>query len=300
MEIRHLKYFVTVARCNSFSRAAETLHVSQSAISKLIKDLESELGFFLFHRDARRIQLTEAGATFLEQTEDLVTRFESLIPEMAQAVQLDRGRITIGLPPITGATRFSHLLGAFKQQYPQIEIDLFERGSQQIERGIQEGHLDIGIICNIAALHNYDVLPLSHDPLWVLLPSNHPLASADAIELQQLRQESFIMYHEEFSLHQEILTACLQTGFQPHIIFKTAQLELMTQLTANNLGVALLPRQTCTTINDSRLAVRPLSIPALYHSMSVIWKKKRHLSRAALLWIQFADKYLQEGPNPTP
>jgi len=152
MDIRHLKYFLEVARQKSFTRAAETLHVSQSAISKMIKDMEQELGLFLFNRTSKSISLTDSGETFLRHAQEVVALFDSLIREVESAAQLDKGKITIGLPPITGSTRFAHLLGQFKKEYPNIDIVLFEYGSKTIEAEIRSGGIDIGVICRKGAM----------------------------------------------------------------------------------------------------------------------------------------------------
>lgn len=292
MDIRHLKYFIEVARQKSFTRAAEVLHVSQSAISKMIKDLEQELGLFLFNRSSKFIRLTDTGETFLRHAQEVVALFDNLIREVESAAQLDKGKITIGLPPITGSTRFAHLLGEFKKKFPHIDMALFEYGSKTIEAGIQNGSIDIGVICNAPDLEAFHAFTLSNDPLWVIASPDHPLGGLDAVTLADLRTEQFVMYREDFSLHHKIVNGCIAAGFQPQIIFETSQRELMTQLVATNLGVAILPGRTCAELNSTTITARPLSHPQLHHQMSIIWKKGRHLNRAAQLWIDFARDFL--------
>lgn len=113
MDIRHLKYFIEVAHQKSFSRAAEILHISQSAVSKMIKDLEQEIGLSLFNRRAKCIQLTDTGETLLLKAQEIVGLFENLVLEVESEAKLAKGKVSIGLPPITGATPFAQLLGEF-------------------------------------------------------------------------------------------------------------------------------------------------------------------------------------------
>jgi DNA-binding transcriptional LysR family regulator len=294
MDIRHLKYFMEVARQKSFTRAAETLHVSQSAISKMIKDLEREVGLYLFIRSSKFIQLTDTGETFLRHTQNIVALFDNLILEVESAAKLDRGKITIGLPPITGSTRFAHLLGEFKKKFPDIDIALFEYGSKTIEREILNGSIDIGVICNSPDITAYHSFTLANDPLWVIASPSNPLSRLDEVTLAALHNEQFVMYREDFSLHQKIVSGCIAAGFQPRIIFETSQRELMTQIVATNLGVALMPSMTCAELDPQFITAIPLHRPQLYHQMSVIWKKERHLNRAAHVWIEFAQAYLTE------
>ena len=120
MDFHHLKYFVEVADKKSFSKAARTLHISQSAISRTIKALEEELGVVLFMRNAKAVELTDAGTIFLSHAKRVVFMFEHLKTDFENEFKLEQGTVLIGLPPITGAPIFANLLGAFKQEYPQI------------------------------------------------------------------------------------------------------------------------------------------------------------------------------------
>lgn len=292
MDIRHLKYFIEVARQKSFSRAADTLHISQSAISKMIKDLEAEIGLFLFNRTSKYIQLTDTGETFLLRAQEVVALFENLVLEVENEAKLDKGKISIGLPPITGTTRFGQLLGEFKKNFPQISIVLFEYGSKTIELGIQDGSLDIGIICNSENIDAYHTFALANDPIWVIASPDHPISKSAGIDLASLHAEQFVIYRADFSLHHEIVNGCKAAGFQPNIIFETSQRELMTQIVAANLGVALLPSKTCAELDPRYITAIPLIQPKMYHRMTVIWKKGRYLTRAAQLWIEFAQEYL--------
>ncbi len=292
MDIRHMTYFIEVARQKSFSRAAETLHISQSAISKMVKDMEEELGLFLFNRNSKAIQLTDAGAIFLNRAQKIVSMFQDLIDEVKEETMQETGRISIGLPPITGATSFAQLLGNFKQKFPKIEILLFEHGSKRIESGIQDGSLDIGVICNSPNVASYNSFSLTNDPIWVIAHPQNPISQFDAVNLQMLNSQSFVIYRDDFSLHHVIVDACKEAGFQPKIIFQTSQRELMTQIVEANLGIALLPSKTCKRLDSDSIKAIPLLPEELFHKMSVIWKKDRYLSHAAKLWIDFAKAYL--------
>jgi len=292
MDIRHLKYFIEVARQQSFSRAAEKLHISQSAISKMIKDLEQEIGLLLFNRSSKYIHLTATGEIFLLRAQEIVALFENLILDVDNEAKLDKGKISIGLPPITGATPFAQLLGKFKKRYPQIGIVLFEYGSKTIELGIQDSSLDIGIICNSKNIDAYHSFTLANDPLWVIVHPEHPISKRSGVELASLCNEQFVIYREDFSLHHDIVNGCKAAGFQPNIILETSQRELMTQIVAANLGIALLPSKTCEEMDPRYLTAIPLIEPKIYHQMSIIWKKGRRLSHAAQLWITFTQGYL--------
>lgn len=174
MDFHHLKYFVEVAEQKSFSKAARNLHISQSAISRTIRALEDELGVVLFIRNAKSVELTDGGTIFLTHSKRVVFMFEHLKVDFENEFRLEQGSIRIGIPPITDAPIFAHLLGEFKKAYPQISLELFEQGSKKVELSAQEGLVDIGIICTKANEKEFESFYLTSDPLAVVIPKNNP------------------------------------------------------------------------------------------------------------------------------
>jgi DNA-binding transcriptional LysR family regulator len=297
IDIHHLEYFVEVARQKSFSKAADKCHVSQSTISKMIKDLETELGTSLFNRTSKYVQLTDTGALFLEQAQQVVIMFHNLTSEFANRIKMEKGKISIGLLPITGSTIFAELLGEFKKKYPQIEISLSEYGSKKVALDIQDGTLDAGVVCIVPDHHYFDSFSFAKDPLFVIVSSQNPLSQLPSIELEALANESFVLYSSDFSLHDEIINQCRKVGFSPNVVFETSQFELMTQMVAANLGIAFLPSAVCKELNSTRIVSIPLIHPQIIHNMSIIWKRGRSMSHAAHLWLQFAHDYFSSHNN---
>jgi DNA-binding transcriptional LysR family regulator len=281
-----------VAHHKSFSKAARSVHVSQSAISKMIKDLETKLGVALFNRNSKYVQLTDAGEVLLAQSQPIVAAFGNIITEFESLIKQEKGQIKIGLPPITGATAFAQLLGEFKKRYPHIEIKLFEYGTKRIEHCLQEGSLDIGVIAVPTSYNNYLRVSFINDPLKVIVHPNHHLSLLDEIPLTAIAKEHFVLYSNDFRLHEEITSRCKIAGFEPNIILETTQLELMTQIVAANLGIALLPSKICAGLNQEQIKSISLSDPKIYLQLEIIWKQDRYLSYAAELWLKFIQNYL--------
>jgi len=292
MDIHHLKYFVEVVRHKSFTKAAAVSHVSQSAISKMIKDLETELGVALFNRSAKLVELTDAGAIFFDQANQVVSLFNDLAIDFDRQYKIAKGKIIIGLPPLTESTKFAQILGEFRVKYPNVEIELYEYGSKKVESAVQDGTLDIGIICRVPNAEIYEAFTFTNDPLHLIVSSQHPLGRSAQVELAALANESFVLYTDDFSLHDDIITRCKAVGFQPKIVFETSRKGLMVQTVAANFGVAFLPSALCDDLNLELVTAIPLVNPVILHTMSIIWKKGRHLSYPAKLWIDFAEQYL--------
>jgi len=291
MDIKHLEYFVEVARHKSFSKAAIISHVSQSAISKMIKDLETELGTSLFNRTSKYVQLTDTGIIFLDQAQQVVVMFHNLTTDFENKIKIAKGKISIGIPPITSSTIFAEMLGEFKRKYPHIEINLSEYGSKKVALAIQDGTLDTGVICIAPDNHYFDSLSISNDTLCVIVSSQNPISKLPSIELASLSNEFFVLYSQDFSLHNEIINHCKNVGFSPNVIFETSQRDLMTQMVAANLGIAFLPSAVCRELDTNRIVSVPLTQPEITHNMSIVWKKGRSMSHAALLWLEFAENH---------
>lgn len=288
LDIRHLECFIEVARQKNFSKAAEAMYISQPSISRAIKELEIQLGVTLFYRNTKSVELTDAGDTILEQAQQIVSSFNNITAKLQGLAKLQSGKIHIGLPPITGVTSFSHLLGAFKKEYPEIRIHLYEFGSKKIESAIQDGLLDIGICTPPDDNELCEKFCFIQDPLHVIMHPTHWLAQHEVIDYKQLSGEQFILYDKDFRLHDMIIDKCREAGFIPTIVFETSQLELMTQMVEADFGIALLPSKICEALDTNSIISRPFVDPPLDLQLAISWKKDRYLSHAARQFLMFA------------
>lgn len=295
MDYRHLRYFLEVANQKSFSKAARQFHISQSAISRMIKALETELGVTLFMRNAKTVELTEAGAIFLGHAKRCMFSFDHLKSDFENEFNLKQDTIEVGLPPITNAHVFGRFLSEFKKKYPQVEIKLYEYGSKMIEHSVREGVVDVGIICTVPN-KEFESFFISQDNMNVVMPADCPLAKNRTVPLKVLSEYPLVSYRDDFNVHDDILEACEKVGFTPKIVFETSQRELMLQTVASGLGVAILPSRLAPCQCDSdTLVMRRLVEPEMVHRLYAIWKKDRHMSRAAKLFIDFMQESLDRA-----
>ena len=288
MNVRQLECFLEIVRQGSFSKAANILHVSQPSISEMIKNLEDEIGTPLLYRDAKKLELTDVGQAVLEQSQQIVTLFNNLVGHVKEGPLLKKGKIRIGIPSITASTIFPRVLGEFKREHPNIELQLYEFGSKRVRQGVNDGSLDIGIVCTLPDRgDDFNVLPFVEDPLRVIVHPNHQLAQAASVNFSDLENEGFILYSQDFSLHDQILNHCKLAGFQPNIICETSQREFMTQMVESGLGIALLPGKICAELNPQSIVSIPLAEPRIFLQLAIIWRKDRYLSFAARRFLEF-------------
>ncbi|WP_277468126.1 MULTISPECIES: LysR family transcriptional regulator [unclassified Paenibacillus] len=302
MDIRQLQYFVQAARLKSFTRAAESLFITQPTISKMIRNLEEELEADLFYREGKSIRLTDAGEILLAKAQNIVESFANLSAELDGLRKLQRGHIRIGLPPMVGASFFPAVIGEFHRRYPDVTIRLHEDGAKKVADDVETGLLDIGAIVLPADTAKFHCFTFVEEKLELLVPAGHRLAAAESVALRELEAEEFVLFREDFALHDRIITECVKAGFQPNVVYESSQWDLISRMVEAGMGIALLPETICRDMDRTRIAVIPLTEPVIPWQLGMIWRRDRYLSFAAREWIAFAmevlgELYLPAGKN---
>lgn len=290
MDIRHLTYFIEVAHHRSFTKAAQALHITQPSISKMIKLLEEELDVILFYRSAKQIELTDAGKALLYQSQQIVNSFQNLTSDLADVINSKKGAITIGLPPMVGARFFPQIISDFTTMHPQISLTLLEVGSEKVQIGIDDGSLDIGVVMLPIDENVFEMFPIINEPMMLIVHPDHALAQQSIVELSQLKDENFILFRKSFTLHNRIITKCIESGFAPNIVFKSSHWDFIAEMVAINFGIALLPKTICKDLDPERIKILSIAEPMIHWELGVIWKKDRYLSFAAKEWLTFTSK----------
>ncbi|MBL0388080.1 LysR family transcriptional regulator [Tumebacillus sp. ITR2] len=292
MDIRQLTYFVEVARLGSFTKASLALHVTQPTISKMVRNLEEELQVTLLDRSQKKIQLTDAGAVVYTKSLDILQSLHNLTSALDDVRNVQTGTLRIGLPPMVGAPFFASLLAEFHAAYPHVSIQLEEHGGKRVEQLVEEGTLDFGATVLPVNSDVFEVHPFYNEALKLLLPAHHPLAERNSVGLEELRDDSFLLFSEEFSLHDRIREACRIAGFQPQVVCESSQWDLIRQMVAAGLGVALLPEILSRDLPLNSIRVLDVDRPQIHWHLAVIWRRERYLSFAAREWLAFLQKRL--------
>jgi len=288
MELRQLRYFQLVSRLGSVSRAAERCHVAQPAISIAIKKLEDEFGIQLFDRSQKRFSLTFEGNIYLQRVDKILTLVEDSVIEMNDYRTLQKGVIRIGIPPMLGAFLFPYIFSKFQQVYPHWTLDTVEGGTLAIQTQLERGELDVGVIILSAMSVHLETLPITTGELAVCLPHEHPLSIFPRISMEQLRDEPFILLHEDAYSRQLVIEECLKCQFSPRIVFSSSQIETILGLVEQGAGISFL----IDTIvqKHSNIISRPLAEP-LCIKIGLAWNKDRYLSKASHAFINFIKDY---------
>ena len=293
MDIRQIEYFVEVAKQLSFTKAAAVLHVSQPSISKAIQNFEAELGVPLFYRSSKQLELTDAGQAVLINSMQVLESFQNLRSELTDLMQLKKGQIRIGIPPIVGAEFFSRLISVYKELNPYIEILLTEVGTKRIREEIETGELDIGLVCSVTSSNeNLETICFLRDPLQLIIHESHPLASKSTVTLNDLKDEAFIIYRKDFILFDRIMEECSKYGFSPTIACETTQKDLFIEMVQARLGIALLPQKIAEKIPYESIKRIPFEQNIIHLELGISWKKNKYLPYSVREFIQLAQQFV--------
>ncbi|RFU68974.1 LysR family transcriptional regulator [Peribacillus saganii] len=286
MELRQLKYFLEVAKHKSITKAAESLHISQPALSKMIMGLEEELGMTLIIRTNKTSEITDAGMVVMEYAQKMAVLVDEMSTTLNDMTNLTRGKINIGLPPFIGSLFFPQVLAKFHQKYPNIEMNITEYGGARVVKSVEEGEIELGVAVQPIDDQEFNVFPIVEEEMKLLVNSEHRFASRDNVCINELINEEFIFYSEEFALHDIMRNLFISEGFEPKILFKSSQWDFMSEMVAANLGITILPEPICNRVFHNELRIIGLK-PAVLWKLAVITKKNRYLSNAARMFVEF-------------
>lgn len=273
MELRHLRYFVTVAEELHFGRAAQRLQIAQPPLSQQIRQLEEELGVQLFHRTKRSVQLTEAGQLFLEEACQILTRAEQAIQIVQRADRGETGRLTLSF---VGSATYSVLpvvLKVFRRRFPEVLLSLHEMTTTQQVQALHEDRIHLGFVRPPIYEQELMIESILKEPFVAVLPEFHRLANETQISLRSLANDPFILFPRYLGsgFYDQIVNMCQQVGFQPQVAQEAIQMQTIISLVAAELGVALVP---ASVQNLQRVGVvyKALAESTSQVELAMIWR----------------------------
>ncbi|TMC09529.1 MAG: LysR family transcriptional regulator [Chloroflexi bacterium] len=296
MELHQLRYFVTVVRDGTFTKAAERLYITQPSLSEQIRKLETELGSPLFQRLGRRLALTSAGESLLPHAEKVMFELEQARARVQEVRGLRRGRLSIGVLPSVSARLLPKFLAEFRHQHPGIEVSLREENdSVEFEQMVHEGVLDLAIVRLPARRNDLEVEFLVREPLVMVAPPGHRLGDKRSVALAELANESFVTMKPGHGLRECLQKFCRQAGFDPRIVFEAGHLGSVIGLVLAGVGITVVPRMAAG-LEGRRIRVRD---SFAYRDLGVIWRQGQPLSPPARIFLDMmrrsADVEVRDG-----
>jgi len=281
MELRHLRYFITVAEELNFSKAALKLYTAQPSLSQQIKDLEEDVGVKLLHRTKRKVELTEEGAVFLEQARLTLAQADKAVAMARQVSKAKQQMLRIGFVPVAEMKVFPYVLPNLRVQNPDLKIELLSLNNNEQMRLIKKGELDITFTRQNFQNDEIESQFVLREPLIFILPKDHPLTKYERIPVKALNGIDFIIpaAEESLTLHNLILDFAKQNGIEFNIIQKADNILFNINSIGIGLGCTILPGYIAPLMMENTV-IRPLSVELPFLDLYVSYRKDTALVTA--------------------
>lgn len=287
MDKNLLKYmaFVKTVECASFTKAAEILNYSQSGISRMINDLETEWGISLLERSRAGVSLTGDGSRLLPHAKAVVSEYEKLQMAVDSLNDLQAGIIRIGTFSSVATHWLPQIIKEFRKDYPGIDYELLLGDYTEIEEWITTGRIDFGFL-RLPTQPQLDTIPLARDELMAVIPETHPLADRDTFPVKALCDEPFMLLEKGAKGSKaEISKIFGENGLSPQIKFTTWDDYAIMSMVENGLGISILPRLILRRI-PYRIIAKPLDVPA-FRTIGIALKDEKTASLATKRFLQY-------------
>jgi DNA-binding transcriptional LysR family regulator len=300
MELRQLEYFVAVAEEASFTKAAARVHVAQPGVSAQVRRLERELGEELLDRSGRAVRLTEVGAAVLPYARATLGAVAAARLAVDELTGLMRGRVAVGTVT-SSPSLLPDLLADFHRDHPAVEITLSEANSDRLVEALRAGQLHMALIGLAATTPaGIEIHVVADEPIVAAVRRDDALAARKTITLAALRDRPLISLTPGTGLRSRLDDACAAAGFRPNIAFEASDPQVLAQLAARGLGLAILPESVARTHPGE---LRPIAItrPSIRGRLALAWRAEGPISPAARALLSHARAVLprpSDDPQP--
>ncbi len=243
LELRHLRYFLAVAEDLHFGRAAERLFISQPGLSKQIKEMEEGIGFQLFDRHNRKVELTPAGTFLMAEIKRITQDLEQTVEQARLISEGLDGDLKLGYVGSAMQQVIPDLLMVFRAKFPKVLFTLKEMGNQEQIEGLLARELDIGFIRSERVPRGLEMHPVLNEPFCLVLPTTHSVTQENFESLSQLREESFILFDSDYSpsYFEKVMQIFDDQDFVPHVTHNTIHSTSIFKLVEKGFGVSIVP-----------------------------------------------------------
>lgn len=282
MSIQKYMAFVKAIEYGSFTKAAEILNYTQSGISRMINDLETEWGVSLLERGRSGVSLTSDGVKLLSQLKRICNEHEILMTQIEDLHNIQSGLIRIGTFSSVATHWLPNIIKIFKKDYPKIDFELLLGDYTEIESWISEGRVDFGFL-RLPAIAKLETIFMEQDRLLVVLPKDHPFADCDKFPISELLSNPFMLL--EKGAKAEISEIFEKHNITPQVHFTTWDDYAIMSMVENGLGISILPELILQRI-PYKIIAKELEVPA-FRNIGIAMREQKFLSLAAKRFLEY-------------
>jgi DNA-binding transcriptional LysR family regulator len=299
MQLHQLAYARAVAEEESFTRAADRLHLAQPSLSRQVRLLEQELGVVLFNRGPGqgRVTLTPDGSALLPFMQRVLADIEATGAEARALSGMVRGQLAVGATPSLITSVLAPELVAFHASHPGIDLSVVEAGSHQLVPQVASGEVDLALVVLPVTEPLVTTTPLFDDPLVLAVGPGHPFAGRRRVQVRDLDGLDLVMFREGYDLRAVTLDACRVAGVVPHLVSEGGEMAGVLSFVAAGLGAAVVP--AIALPDDGSLVGVPFAAPTLQRTVALAQRGDRALARPArALADQLRDRRARRARGP--
>ena len=298
--LRQLRAFVSVAEAGGFAAASRLLHLTPSALSLLIKEIERAMGVRLFERTTRSTSLSAAGLEFLPLARNVLSDLSQAVASTRDLEQKRRGTIRIACTPLYAATLLPELTRRYRERWPAITVQVMDSLHEEALSRVLAGHADLGIAPQRKAPSGLTQELLLADRMWLICRADHAMAARRSVVWSQVLREPFISLTQDFSV--QLQSDLFRHG--PGLLLQPAHnVSLITTalgMVQSGYGITVQPGSALRLLPPFELVARNVSRPTVYRNLSLFFKSDRQLSPAAAGFRDFLGEVLPAGGRPLP
>lgn len=298
MELDQLRYFHAVASAGSFTRAAESLHMTQSALSRSIAKLEDELGLRLFEREGNSITLNRFGQRFLQDSERAVSQVSQCARAVREMAGLEQGEVRIA---ISKEVFLDHLVRQFLLDYPDSSVRIYLLTTEQMREALENGEVDFAVTPHPPIGTHIVSQKVYRDQLELMLGAGHPLAGKKTLHIDQLKGERFVITNSNYNMDTVIAELCAQAGFEAQILYEGTSTDMPMRFIAEGKAVMITPRSITAGVSRM-IPLNPMVVsiplvneyPGMEKDVCIAFKEGHFQSLAAQKFCERVVEFYSE------
>ncbi|MGN7394922.1 LysR family transcriptional regulator [Peribacillus frigoritolerans] len=293
MDIRQLKYFVTIVQEEQVTKAAKKLHMAQPPLSQQLKLMEMEIGEKLFDRNGKKLELTETGKVLYKKAEALLIQFEESLLEVKEVSKGVKGTLSIG----SVKTCFSYIpqrMRTFRVKYPDIRFKLMEGDTFRLTEGLINREMELAIVRLPINGKQFSSINLPPEDFVLVTPKDWDIP--DSIEFKQIKEYPLLLLHRVSGqgTYELIVDECLRHGFDPTIVCECPDAAMILSLVKEGVGATIMPRTTSKSFSTQGIKIVELIDCVVQSEAAIIWLEDRYLSKGA---VKFLETFSEGMPS---
>jgi DNA-binding transcriptional LysR family regulator len=301
MDIRQLDMFRAVAEEGSFTRAAERLHVSQSAISRQVKLLEDELGGMLLHRGARRVALTHPGELLLKMANRVSRDIQEVVSQISETHALTRGTLTLAGGMTVCMYILPRLLKKYRSLHKKVDLRVVSSSAESLLRMLRSHEVDLALMTLPIVAKDLEVVPVLREEMVVVTAPGHPLPRRRAVDPKDLGRFPMILYEAGSNTRKVQDQLLLEEQVPVEVAMETENVEIIKSMVANGLGITLIPYAAIAKdVRHGRFTYARIRGRRLYRETGWIYLKSDHVPRTITEMLRVFDQMKDQFQSKPP